>query len=157
MPADSDTKIVRCCHCRGMMKVSVRAFSVFCPHCQKRAPLEDLRIVGPHPGKILATCGDICVEATAKLNLSITANNVVVNGMVRGSVSANDIVEVGATGQVVGDIKARKIIIKEGAVIEGRCQMTQMAEISLQEPHRTIFSPQRNSSRTNIAGEPPQD
>lgn len=123
MAGEPTTKIVRCCHCRGMMKVPARAFSVFCPHCQKRAPLENLRIVGSHPGKSLATCGDIVIESTARLNLSIIANRVTVNGRVSGNVSANQIVEVGSTGQVVGDITAEKIIVRDGGMITGRCSM----------------------------------
>lgn len=124
MTAEQSTKIVRCCHCRGMMKVSAHAFSVFCPHCQKRAPLENLRIIGSHPGRSLATCGDIHIERTAKLNLAITANNVVVHGRVCGPVVANEVIEIGPTGQVVGDITAAKIIIRDGGMVEGRCEMT---------------------------------
>ena len=107
-----------------MMKVSAHAFSVFCPHCQKRAPLENLRIVGAHPGRMLATCGDIHIERAARLNLAITANNVVVHGRVCGPVVANEVVEIGPTGQVVGDITAAKIVIHDGGMVEGRCEMT---------------------------------
>lgn len=124
MTARPKSRIVRCCHCMGMMKVSARALSVFCPHCQKHAPLESLRIIGSHPGKTLATCGDIFIEATARLNLAVIANNIVIRGRVRGPVVANETVEVGPTGQVIGDIKAAKIIVCEGAIIEGRCEMT---------------------------------
>ncbi len=106
------------------MRVPARAFSVFCPHCQKRAPLESLRIVGSHPGKALATCGDIFIESSARLNLSVTANNVVIHGRVRGPVVAAQTVQVGPTGQVIGDITAEKLIVSDGAVIEGRCVMT---------------------------------
>ena len=128
------TKIVRCCHCRGMMKVPARAFSVFCPHCQKRAPLENLRIVGSHPGKSLATCGDITVEATAKLNLSIIADNVTVHGRIRGDVQANQTVEVGATAQVIGNINAAKIIVHDGATIEGLCTMAGLSRVEPPTP-----------------------
>ncbi len=133
------------------MKVSARAFSVFCPHCQKRAPLESLRIVGSHPGKTLATCGDIFIEATANLNLSITAENVVVNGRVRGPVAANQTVEVGPTGQVYGDIIASKIVVRDGAVIEGRCEMVSQIATS---PEPTLSSAQRHS--VTVAPKPPE-
>ena len=118
------TKIVRCCHCRGMMRVAARALSVFCPHCQKRATLESLRLLGSHPGKQLATCGDILVETASQLNLEITANNVVVRGRVQGSITANECVEVASTGRVIGDVTAHKIIVRDGGVIQGLCRMT---------------------------------
>ena len=105
------------------MKVSAKALSVFCPHCQKRAQLESMRIIGSHPGKTLATCGDIIIESTAKLNLAISANNVYIQGRIRGPVVANETVEVGPTGQVFGSIKAAKLVVQHGAVIEGKCEM----------------------------------
>lgn len=124
MTVHSRSRIVRCCHCKGMMRVSARALSVFCPHCQKRASLESLRIIGSHPGKALATCGDIFIEATANLNLAVYANNVLILGCIRGPVFANETVEVGPSARVFGDIKACKIIVRDGALIEGRCVMT---------------------------------
>ena len=122
------------------MKVSTRALSVFCPHCQKRAPLESLRIIGSHPGNTLATCGDIFIEPTAILNLSVFANNVVIRGRVRGPVVAYETVEVGPTGRVTGDIKAAKIIISDGAVIEGHCEMT--SPVQPQPDHADAPAPQ---------------
>lgn len=132
------TRIVRCCHCRGMMRVAARALSVFCPHCQKRVTLESLRIVGSHPGRTLATCGDIIVEPASLLNLEITANNVVIRGRVNGSVIANGRLEVASTGQVYGNVKAARIIVEEGGIIQGRCEMAP----SPQAPRRPEPPPQ---------------
>ena len=116
-----------------MMRVAARALSVFCPHCQKRVTLESLRIVGAHPGKTLATCGDILIESTSQLNIEISANNVIVRGRVRGSVSANDAIEVASTGHVIGDVKAAKIVVQEGGVIQGKCQITPLAPVKQTE------------------------
>lgn len=121
-------KIVRCVNCRGMMRVPVRALSVFCPHCQKRVELESLRITGSHPGRRLATCGDIVVEATGWLNAEVVATNVMILGRVRGPVVASKYVEVGPKAQVIGDILAPKIVVREGAVIQGSCRMTRPIE-----------------------------
>ncbi len=106
-----------------MMRVSSRALSVFCPHCQKRISLENLRVVGSHPGKTLATCGDVVVEAGARLNLALMARNVLIHGTVRGPVTADETVEITSNGRVIGDVKAAKIVVRDGAAIEGRCEM----------------------------------
>ncbi len=124
MSDPTSTKIMRCCHCRGMMRVASRALSVFCPHCQKRVTLESLRIVGSHPGKSLATCGDILVEPASQLNLELTGNNILIRGRVRGSVTANGLLEVAPTGRVIGDVRASKIVVRDGGIIQGRCEMT---------------------------------
>ncbi len=117
-----------------MMRVAARALSVFCPHCQKRVTLESLRIVGAHPGRSLVTCGDILVEPSSQLNLEIKANNVVIKGRVRGSVSANGIIEVGATGRIIGDVRAQKVIVRDGGVLQGRCEMTLLPAVEAAEP-----------------------
>ncbi len=109
-----------------MMKVAARALSVFCPHCQKRAGLEDLVIVGSHPGKSLMTCGDIRIERTARLQVEVYGNRVEIHGKLKGPVMANVSVTVGPTGHVVGDIRAPRITVMEGGLIEGRCEMTRI-------------------------------
>jgi len=105
------------------MRVAAKALSVFCPHCQKRATLESLRIVGAHPGRSLATCGDILVEAASQLNVEIIANNVTIRGRVNGSVSANECLEVESTGRIYGDVRAAKLVVRDGGVIQGRIEM----------------------------------
>lgn len=107
-----------------MMRVSEKALSVFCPHCQNRLTLESLRITGSHPGKKLSTCGDILVEKTAQLHLELFACRITILGRVRGHVIATESVEVGPAGHVIGDIQAPKIVVREGALIQGRCEMT---------------------------------
>jgi cytoskeletal protein CcmA (bactofilin family) len=116
-----------------MMRVAARALSVFCPHCQKRVTLESLRIVGSHPGRSLVTCGDILVEPSSQLNLEIKANNVVIQGRVRGSVMASGVIEVGATGRVIGDVRAQKVIVRDGGVLQGRCEMTLLPAVDASE------------------------
>lgn len=154
------TRIVRCCHCRGMMRVPGRALSVFCPHCQTRVTLESLRIVGAHPGKKLATCGDIIVEASARLNLEITAQRVLVRGRVRGPVLAWESVEVGPGGEVIGDIKAPKLVVQDGGRIQGRFERTRRwLEPPMPDtpspPHRKDVAPEPRPAASPPAGPEP--
>jgi len=129
-----------------MLRVSARALSVFCPHCQKRLSLESFTIVGAHPGKLLMTCGDILVAQTARLHLDIYAGSVVIHGKVRGTVHGSESVEVGPTGRVSGDIRAPRIIVHEGALIEGRCEMTRPAG-----SHQAVAEP---PSQDSVVAEP---
>jgi cytoskeletal protein CcmA (bactofilin family) len=76
----------------------------------------------------LATCGDIVVEATGWLSAELVATNVTILGRVRGPVVASKCVEVGPKAQVVGDIQAPKIVVREGAVIQGNCRMVRPIE-----------------------------
>lgn len=149
------SKIVRCCHCRGMMRVSARAMSVFCPHCQKRATLEDLRVAGTHPGKFLATCGDILVERTSILNLEIVAKNVVIHGRVCGAVSAQESVMVGPTGRVIGDVRAPKIVVQDGGVIQGQCEVLSRSAAPTSPPSAADSAAAEPSPQTTTPAGPP--
>lgn len=155
MALKPNTKIVRCCHCRGMMRVSARAMSVFCPHCQKRAPLESFRITGAHPGRTLSTCGDIHVEETASLNLDIIGTNVYINGRVRGAVTAAETLDIGPAGHVIGDVKAGRVVVQTGGVLEGRCEMTAPTRLraSATEPdHDAGGSPTTDGGGSRTSG-----
>jgi cytoskeletal protein CcmA (bactofilin family) len=107
-----------------MMRVAARALSVFCPHCNKRASLEDFRVSGPHPGKTLTTCGNIRIEPAARVHVAIQASRVTILGTICGPVVALESVEVGQSGRVIGNIRAPRIVVREGGLIEGRCEMT---------------------------------
>lgn len=82
--------------------------------------MESLRIVGSHPGKRLATAGDILVESSSRLQLDIVCNRIVIRGRIKGSVSAGEYVEIGGTGHVIGDITAPKLVVRDGGAMQGR-------------------------------------
>lgn len=119
------TRIIRCYNCQGMMRVAARALSVFCPHCHKRVTVEDLRVSGAYPSKLLATCGHITVEAGAKLNLDLVCDSAEILGRINGNIRAAGTVELGRTGLVVGDIECRNVVVREGGVLRGRCRPAQ--------------------------------
>jgi cytoskeletal protein CcmA (bactofilin family) len=143
------TKIIRCCHCEGMMRVPARALSTACPHCHTRVNLESLTIVGSHPGRRLATCGDIDVEATARLNIDLVGERIRINGRVRGLVRSRQPVEVGPRGVVQGDIHAPGLIVAEGGIIEGRFHRTaSAAATSSSGDQRVVADPAGVCART---------
>ena len=60
---------------------------------------------------------------------NVTAANVVIGGHVEGSVAALDRLELQATATIAGDIETRSIIVLEGARINGRVKMTDVAAV----------------------------
>jgi cytoskeletal protein CcmA (bactofilin family) len=126
----AQTQIIRCYNCQGMMRVAAKALSVFCPHCHKRVTVESLRVSGSHPSKLLATCGDITVEAGARLNLDLIGDNVEVLGRLNGSIRATGTVELGSTALVVGNIECANVIVRDGGVIRGRCKLAQRRAVA---------------------------
>ena len=66
---------------------------------------------------------DLQIGTKARVEASIHARNVTVEGKVTGDVSADDRVELVASATVDGNIKAPKIIVAEGAKFRGSVDM----------------------------------
>lgn len=125
-PAASPTALrpITCYRCGHAAPVSAKAMSVFCKKCQQRLVLEDLRITGSHPGRELATCGNVIIESTAKLQIQrVVGQNVLVRGRVVASIVARGVLEIARDGCVDGDVEAARVVIREGAMVRGRCKI----------------------------------
>jgi len=66
---------------------------------------------------------NITIGETADVSGPILAKNILVSGKVTGTVTATDKLEVDPTGTIVGDIKTKTLIFREGAVFNGTCNM----------------------------------
>jgi cytoskeletal protein CcmA (bactofilin family) len=83
---------------------------------------EDLVIQGRIQGKIVSR-KDLTVDSSGKVEASITTKNLAVSGMLVGNVTATDKVEVRREGKMVGDIKAPRVVIADGAKFKGNIEM----------------------------------
>ncbi|MCF7869849.1 MAG: polymer-forming cytoskeletal protein [Candidatus Omnitrophica bacterium] len=90
----------------------------------------NLRINGEFDGN-LTTKGSLTIGETASVKAQIKGENVIVSGKVNGTVKADN-VKLFSTAEVYGDIQAAKISIEEGAIFDGRCQMSDN-KVSLSE------------------------
>ena len=79
---------------------------------------EDIIISGRVRGKILCDA-TATVAPGAIVEATVTARTVIIHGAVVGDVEAADLIEVAATGQVRGDLKARQIALKPGGRVLG--------------------------------------
>ena len=71
----------------------------------------------------LAARDDIYVAEEADVDATVTAKNVVIAGMVRGTVRCSERFEVLPQGRVAGDIQAPTLVIHEGAMVTGQFRM----------------------------------
>lgn len=86
-----------------------------------------MRIDGKFEGDIVTTA-DIIVGETAVVTATVAAKNAVVAGSVTGNMDISDKLELLPTGKLVGDLKVGSLIIGEGAVFKGNCEMRQAGE-----------------------------
>lgn len=79
----------------------------------------DLVVDGRIEGEIQSD-GNLTVGENARLKAEIKTGTVVVYGKVHGNIIANEKVELKATAEVVGDIKAKVLSIEPGAIFVGK-------------------------------------
>ena len=65
----------------------------------------------------------VVIGETAELNAQIHANAVVVHGRVNGDITARKRVELRAPAKVVGNLTTPSLVVHEGVVFEGHCNM----------------------------------
>ena len=83
---------------------------------------EDLVIQGTVKGKI-SLRESLFVEGSGVVEADIETQNVEIAGRVTGNIQASDKVELKADCRVVGDVKAPRILIADGARFKGSIDM----------------------------------
>jgi len=83
---------------------------------------ERVVVEGTMRGKI-NIAADLLVGAKARVEATVHARNVTVEGKLNGDISADDRVELVSSATVDGNIKAPKIIVAEGAKFRGNVDM----------------------------------
>lgn len=84
---------------------------------------EDLVIEGQVEGKIELPSNQLTIGAEGNASAQIHAKNVVVIGKVTGNISATERIEIQTSGFVDGDVKAPRLVVEEGAVLNGAISM----------------------------------
>ena len=77
-----------------------------------------LRLMGKFEGKI-NTGGRLHVAREARMAADVDGGSIVVEGEVKGNLTANDRVELKQSARLEGDLRATKLTVDEGAVFSG--------------------------------------
>jgi cytoskeletal protein CcmA (bactofilin family) len=85
---------------------------------------EDLVIEGTVKGRVELPNNQLTIGEGGKLHAELNAKSVVIVGNVNGNVNASERVEIHGTGVVNGDVRTPRLIVQEGAVINGSVEMT---------------------------------
>lgn len=83
---------------------------------------EELIVEGTVKGKILLK-ESLTVESSAVVEADIESSSVTISGQVTGNITATERVELQAEGRMIGDIKAPRILIADGATFKGNVDM----------------------------------
>jgi cytoskeletal protein CcmA (bactofilin family) len=83
---------------------------------------EDLTVQGRIEGAIHLT-KTLIIEPTGVVKADVSVCNANISGIMVGNVQATDSVEISESGRMVGDIRAPRVIINEGALFKGQVDM----------------------------------
>jgi len=81
-----------------------------------------VRVDGSFEGSI-STTGRVFVSKDGQVKAEVKAASVALEGAIEGNIAAQDKIELRATGKMIGDIQASKLLVVEGATFIGRCEV----------------------------------
>lgn len=79
----------------------------------------DLHVAGRMEGKVNLS-GTLVVEDGAEVEADVAATAIVVGGQVRGNLMASARIELLASGRIQGSCRARSLVVREGALLNGK-------------------------------------
>jgi DNA-directed RNA polymerase subunit RPC12/RpoP len=118
-PSRLETRSVVCTHCDRPIEIPATAMSVNCRHCHRRVIIEDLKIKAYHAVVRLATAGKVEVTRKAQVVAQMRVNELVVEGNVKGDVTALGRVVINKKGSIIGDVACRSLQVQPGAQLCG--------------------------------------
>jgi cytoskeletal protein CcmA (bactofilin family) len=88
---------------------------------------DELRVDGKVGGRVISERGRLVVGESGEVNADVYVGIASIGGTVSGTITASVKVELHSTGRFYGSIHAPALIIEEGAVFEGHCDMNASA------------------------------
>lgn len=82
-----------------------------------------IRIDGKVKGDIQVT-GDVYIGENSVIKGNIDSANVHLSGTVEGNITAKGVLKILSTAKLYGDIKVNSFVADEGALFQGKCNMT---------------------------------
>ena len=87
-----------------------------------------LRVDGVLQGTVSSDAGTLIVGTNGQVDANVAVASATINGTVNGDIVATEKLHLGRTAKVVGNVQTPRIIIEEGAVLEGSCSMLRAKE-----------------------------
>ncbi len=87
-----------------------------------------LRVDGHLTGRVSSEDGTFIVGSTGIVDANIQVAAATINGTVNGDIVATERLELGRTAHVVGNIQTPRLLMEDGAILEGDCSMMKARE-----------------------------
>ncbi len=87
-----------------------------------------LRVDGHLMGTVTSESGTLLVGASGQVDANISVSAATIHGNINGDILATDKIQLGRSARVVGNITTPRLILEDGAVLEGSCSMVKARE-----------------------------
>ena len=87
-----------------------------------------LRVDGHLLGTVSSESGTLLVGTNGQVDANIAVSTAIVNGNVNGDIVATERIQLGRTARVIGNIQTPRLILEDGAILEGSCAMLKAKE-----------------------------
>lgn len=109
-----------------------------------------LRVDGHLTGRVTSENGTLIIGSTGKVDANIAVAAAMINGTVNGDIVASEKIELGRTARVTGNIQTPRLVMEDGAILEGGCTMTKARE-ALEKRNADITSQYTSAATTEPA------
>src|SRR5438552_18411772 len=87
-----------------------------------------LRVDGHLIGTVSSEAGTLIIGTNGQVDANIMVAAAMVNGTVNSDIPATEKLQLGRTARVMGNIQSPRLIVEEGAILEGSCSMLKARE-----------------------------
>lgn len=87
-----------------------------------------LRVDGHLTGSITSKDGTLIIGSSGQVDANIKVASAVINGTVNGDIVASERLELGRTARVAGNVQTPRLMVEDGAILEGSCSMLKAQE-----------------------------
>jgi hypothetical protein len=124
-PPPDDRITITCLYCAKPQEISRRAVTVTCKYCNRSLRIEDIRIKDYQARRTIDTCGIVTIEKKGQAVVvdKIHCGGMIVRGKVKGAIVSRGPVLVGPEAEIRGDVKAPKLAVGAGAILEGNYEI----------------------------------
>jgi cytoskeletal protein CcmA (bactofilin family) len=115
-----------------------------------------LRVDGHLTGRVVSESGTLIVGSTGIVDANVSVAAAMINGKINGDIVATERLELGRTAHVVGNIQTPRLIMDDGAILEGGCSMLKAKE-NLERRIAEANAPKVTSELTPFQEKQPND
>jgi len=82
-----------------------------------------MNIDGKFEGEMIADHGELIVGKTGTVKANVKVKNATIEGRLDGNIEAAEKIELKQNAQLLGDLQAKTLVIEEGVVFVGQCNV----------------------------------